>query len=166
MRTSGQGYGGADAARQKYAGMEKDDATGMAHTPWRKYDSFSGRWTSPDPYGGSMDVASPQSFNRYTYVNSDPVNKVDATGLMLSDIGVYQTNDPAEAQRLEHQSLRMFQMAINAQYAARFGGVVTYSGNQAHFEFAGPGGLGGSGCRSDRSRFIRRCTSNRLSQCN
>src|SRR5258708_1593220 len=68
MRTSGQGYGGGDNARQKYAGMETDDATSMAHTLWRQYDSFSGRWTAPDPYGGSMSVTSPQSFNRYTYV--------------------------------------------------------------------------------------------------
>jgi RHS repeat-associated protein len=61
-----------DAARQKYAGMEGDDATGMSHTLWRQYDSFAGRWTAPDPYGGSMSVASPQSFNRYSYVNNDP----------------------------------------------------------------------------------------------
>ena len=82
MRTPGQGYGAADAARQKYAGMESDDGSGMATTLWRKYDSSSGRWTSPDPYGGSMSVASPQSFNRYSYVGNDPVNMRDPSGLM------------------------------------------------------------------------------------
>ena len=87
MRTSGQGYSAGDNARQKYAGMESDDGSGMATTLWRKYDSSSGRWTSPDPYGGSMSVASPQSFNRYSYVNNDPVNKVDPTGLMLMQSG-------------------------------------------------------------------------------
>jgi RHS repeat-associated protein len=56
--------------------METDEATNMAHTLWRKYDGQSGRWTSPDPYGGSMTTADPQSFNRYTYVNNDPVNIV------------------------------------------------------------------------------------------
>jgi len=65
MRSSGQGYGAGDNARQKYAGMEGDDATGMSHTLWRQYDSFSGRWTAPDPYDGSMSAVSPQSFNRY-----------------------------------------------------------------------------------------------------
>lgn len=82
MRTPGQGYGAGDNARQKYAGMETDDTTGMAHTLWRQYDSRSGRWTAPDPYGGSMSVASPQSFNRYSYVDNDPINLTDPKGLV------------------------------------------------------------------------------------
>jgi RHS repeat-associated protein len=142
MRTAGQGYGGLDASRKKYASMEKDEATGMSHTLWRKYDSFSARWTTPDPYGGSMQLASPQSFNRYTYVNNDPVNHVDLTGLMLSDIGVYQTNDAGQARQADQASLRAFQMAINANWAARHGGVVVYKGNQAIFQYNGIGAAG------------------------
>lgn len=117
MRVSVPGYGGADGVRQKYAGMENDEASGMAHTLWRKYDSFSGRWTSPDPYGGSMTVENPQSLNRYTYVNNRPVTAFDPTGLMLSDIGVYQTADPFDAAQAERRSLRDLQLAVNAQYA-------------------------------------------------
>ena len=85
MRTSGQGYGAADAARQKYAGMESEDGSGMATTLWRKYDSSSGRWTSPDPYAASMTIANPQSFNRYSYVGNDPVNMRDPSGLMTKE---------------------------------------------------------------------------------
>jgi len=80
-RTSSQGYGGTDAIRQKYGLTERDDATGLDHTPWRKLESFSGRWTSPDPYNGSMTIVDPQSFNRYAHVQNDPVNFVDPSGL-------------------------------------------------------------------------------------
>jgi RHS repeat-associated protein len=81
MRSSSQGYGITDRNRQKYGLTERDDATGLDHTWWRKYESFAGRWTSPDPYRGSMTIATPQSFNRYNYTRNDPVNFVDPSGL-------------------------------------------------------------------------------------
>ena len=46
---------------------------------FRKYESFAGRWTSPDPLVGNL--GDPQSFNRYSYVQNDPANFVDPTGL-------------------------------------------------------------------------------------
>ncbi len=87
MRTSAQGYGQADSVREKYAGMEGDDSTGMEHTLWREYDNLSARWSAPDPYGGSISLASPQSFNRYSYVNNDPINLTDPAGLMAASEG-------------------------------------------------------------------------------
>jgi uncharacterized protein RhaS with RHS repeats len=48
-------------------------------TWWRKYGSLSGRWTSPDPLGGS--IGDPQSFNAYSYAGNDPVNLIDPSGL-------------------------------------------------------------------------------------
>jgi RHS repeat-associated protein len=119
MRTAGQGYGAGDASRRKYADMENDDATGLLHTLWRQYDSYSARWTAPDPYGGSIMVADPQSFNRYAYVNGDPMNHVDPLGLMLSDMGIYQTEDPEQAKLAEHQSLRDLQKSVNDDYTRR-----------------------------------------------
>jgi len=63
LRTPARGYGGADSTRQKYSGMKRDD-NGLNHTLWRKYEQKAGRWTTPDPYNGSMSVSDPQSFNR------------------------------------------------------------------------------------------------------
>jgi RHS repeat-associated protein len=80
LRTTGQKYDVSDSTRQKYALTERD-ATGLDHTDWRKYDNSAGRWTSPDPYNGSMAVDDPQSFNRYSYTQNDPVNFVDPSGL-------------------------------------------------------------------------------------
>lgn len=81
LRNSGQGYGAVDLSRQRYAGMERDEATGLEHTGWRKYESLAGRWTSPDPYSGSMSLGDPQSLNRYNYVQNDPINLTDPAGL-------------------------------------------------------------------------------------
>ncbi len=79
LRTASQKYSVTDKVRQRFAMTERDEATGLDHTLFRKYDSFAGRWTSPDPLGGS--IANPQSFNYYTYAANDPVNAVDPLGL-------------------------------------------------------------------------------------
>ena len=89
MRTAAQGYSAADNVRQRYADTRLDEATGLDHTLWRKLETRSGRWTTPDPYGRSMRVPDPQSFNRYAYVHNDPVNFVDPSG--LNEEGPYDT---------------------------------------------------------------------------
>ena len=82
MRTTAQQFGAMDQNRMRYALTEKDEATGLDHTWFRKYENASGRWTTPDPMGGS--TSDPQTFNRYAYVANDPVNMVDPSGLMGS----------------------------------------------------------------------------------
>jgi RHS repeat-associated protein len=89
LRSGTQGYGASDTNRQKYGLTERDDATGLDHTWWRKYESTAGRWTSPDPLAGSL--ADPQSFNRYSYTQNDPVNFVDPSGLNPAAPGSYFT---------------------------------------------------------------------------
>ena len=49
----------------------------------RYYASTLGRFTSPDPYGGSADGKDPQSWNRYSYVQDDPVNHNDPSGMYM-----------------------------------------------------------------------------------
>jgi RHS repeat-associated protein len=46
----------------------------------RYYNSNFGRFWSPDP-GGNAHANDPQSWNRYSYVGSDPVNRSDPSGL-------------------------------------------------------------------------------------
>ncbi len=93
MRPSAQGFKAVDSLglvpdriRQRYAMTERDDTSGLDHTWWRKYENRSGRWTSPDPYLGSMTIGDPQSFNRFAYVRNDPVNLVDPSGLTASGV--------------------------------------------------------------------------------
>jgi RHS repeat-associated protein len=79
MRTTTQQFGAMDQSRARYALTYKDEATGLDHTWFRKYENASGRWTGPDPLAGN--AAYPQSLNAYTYGNNDPVNLTDPTGL-------------------------------------------------------------------------------------
>ena len=81
--TTPQGYSVSNPIRQQYAMTERDSPTGLNHTWFRKSDSSSGRWTSPDPNHGSMSIGDPQSTNRYAYVENDPVNSIDPAGLEL-----------------------------------------------------------------------------------
>jgi RHS repeat-associated protein len=82
QRSVEQGYSVGKVARQGYGLTERDDATGLDHTWFRKNESSAGRWTSPDPYNGSMSSGDPQSFNRYSYVQNEPTNFVDPSGLL------------------------------------------------------------------------------------
>lgn len=81
LRTVEQGYSADKATRQGYGLTENDSATGQQHTWFRKLEPQAGRWSSPDPYNGSMSVGDPRTFNRYAYVEGDPVNGIDPSGL-------------------------------------------------------------------------------------
>lgn len=47
VRSANQGFGTSNSLRQKYGLTERDDATGLDHTWFRKHENQSGRWTSP-----------------------------------------------------------------------------------------------------------------------
>lgn len=64
----------------KFTGLERDSESNLDHTSFRQYETF-GRWLSPDPYLGSMDLTNPQSLNRYAYVTNNPLSLVDRNGL-------------------------------------------------------------------------------------
>jgi RHS repeat-associated protein len=85
-RTVNQGFGVDTSTRHGYGLTESDDASGQQHTWFRKLETEAGRWSSPDPYKGSLSIGDPQSFNRYSYVGNQPTNLVDPTGLMCYNV--------------------------------------------------------------------------------
>lgn len=89
LRTAAQGYGSPSPTRQGYGLTENDAASGQQHTWFRKLETQAGRWGSPDPYNGSMSLGDPQSFNRYSYVRSEPTNFVDPSGLATTICTIY-----------------------------------------------------------------------------
>ena len=61
-----------------FAGGLYDPDTGLVRFGARDYDAEIGRWTNRDPigFGGGLS-------NLYEYVNNDPVNLIDVTGLQV-----------------------------------------------------------------------------------
>ncbi|MEJ2082306.1 MAG: RHS repeat-associated core domain-containing protein [Acidobacteriota bacterium] len=73
----GERYAGTQTPHQ-YTGKERDNESGLDYFGARYYASAHGRWMSVDPV--VRQQADPQSLNRYSYVRSDPMNKIDVDG--------------------------------------------------------------------------------------
>ncbi|HEX7961740.1 MAG TPA: RHS repeat-associated core domain-containing protein [Terriglobales bacterium] len=65
----------------KFTDLEHDSESNLEHTWFRQLSSTQGRWLTPDPYMGSMDLTNPQSLNRYAYVMNNPMDLTDPLGL-------------------------------------------------------------------------------------
>jgi RHS repeat-associated protein len=71
----------ADTVNQKFTGKERDLETGLDYFGARYFSSAQGRFTSPDPLGGSL--IDPQSLNKYSYVRNNPLTFTDPTGMYV-----------------------------------------------------------------------------------
>jgi RHS repeat-associated protein len=78
---TGRTSGNAAFQPHRFTSYERDANAGD-DAMFRRYQSAWTRFSQPDPYEGSYDLTDPQSFNRYAYVQNDPVNYVDPTGLI------------------------------------------------------------------------------------
>jgi RHS repeat-associated protein len=78
-----------EAFQPRHFTTYEQDSIGSHDAMHRRYNRWWARFEQPDPYGGSYELTNPQSFNRYSYVQNDPVNFVDPTGLDPDD-----PNDP------------------------------------------------------------------------
>ncbi len=81
--TSGTRTGcyGADVAKQKFTGKERDQETGLDYFGARYLSGAQGRFTSPDPKQfTARTVSSPQKWNKYVYVRNNPFVLIDPDG--------------------------------------------------------------------------------------
>lgn len=67
-----------------YAGQQQDP-TGLSYMHARYYDPTTGTFTSHDTYPANLN--NPQTINRYTYVQDNPINYIDPTGLSSCEAG-------------------------------------------------------------------------------
>src|ERR1017187_9957814 len=73
--------------REKFGTYFRDPAAngGLDYADQRYYATATGRFLTPDPDGLSgASPTSPTTWNRYAYVNGDPANSTDRTGLLSS----------------------------------------------------------------------------------
>lgn len=77
-RTAIPGYAAADKLRQQFSGKERDTETQLDYFGARYYASTYGRFTGVDP--GPFTPADPQNFNRYAYVQNNPLKFIDPNG--------------------------------------------------------------------------------------
>jgi len=68
--------------RQNFTGYERDGETGLDYAQARYYAKNLGRFNSVDPLMGSAAATVPQSWNRYLYVENNPLVYIDDTGLL------------------------------------------------------------------------------------
>jgi RHS repeat-associated protein len=94
----GEPKSGTAATEQfAFATYWEDSETGLDYAMNRYYSSTLGRFLSPDPYkannGGPGDPKDPQSWNRYAYVENDPVSRNDRSGTCWATVSVTGESD-------------------------------------------------------------------------
>jgi len=82
LRSAGNGYV-LDVVRQKFTGYERDSETGLDFAEARYYANLQGRFASPDIVFADQDIATPQSWNLYSYVRNNPLAYIDPSGREL-----------------------------------------------------------------------------------
>jgi RHS repeat-associated protein len=65
--------------KHRFTNYERDAESGTDYAVNRQYSTNTGRFLRPDPVQGS--ITNPQSLNRYSYSNNDPINLSDPLGL-------------------------------------------------------------------------------------
>jgi RHS repeat-associated protein len=72
-----------DVSRAGFTSQTMLSRTGLIHMNGRLYDANSARFVSPDPL--VADPSNPQSYNRYSYVNNNPLSLTDPTGFQAGE---------------------------------------------------------------------------------
>jgi RHS repeat-associated protein len=94
----GESWYNASNDKLFFTTYERDSESGNDYAIARYDISRLGRFSSPDPFAGS--VSDPQSLNRYAYVRNDPIDLVDPLGLSTICF-VYWTGDPEEPVKIK-----------------------------------------------------------------
>jgi len=78
---------GTSDVAYKYTGKERDSTTDLYFYEARYYDPVLGRFLTPDTF--VPNARNPQSFNRYSYANNNPIIFIDPTGHFFKSISKF-----------------------------------------------------------------------------
>lgn len=67
-----------------YTGHVNDPETNLVYMQGRYYDPTTGHFLSVDPV--ALEAGNTFNFNRYDYVNNNPINHIDPTGKCVEDL--------------------------------------------------------------------------------
>ena len=73
--------------KHHFTSYERDGEAGPDYAVNRQYAQSIGRFSRPDPLSSTGKKESPQTWNRYAYATSDPINMKDPLGLFLGCVG-------------------------------------------------------------------------------
>jgi RHS repeat-associated protein len=123
-----------------YAGGFWDAESNADHFGAREYGKTQGRWLSPDPAGiGAVDPKNPQTWNRYAYVNNNPMSLTDPTGKYVSGCALVQISCFKKIARFEQAR----QKDLNSKNSRVRAGADAYGNfgqeNGVHVNFANLG---------------------------
>ena len=78
----------------KFATYVRDSVSGLDYADQRSHVPGVGRFTTTDPYQAGGGAGSPGSWNRYAYVEGDPIDFNDARGTSRCSVVSVQTTYP------------------------------------------------------------------------
>jgi RHS repeat-associated protein len=67
--------------KKRFTSYERDSESGLDYVVNRQYSPSVGRFFQADPYRANGYKVDPQSWNRYSYTQNEPINRVDPIGL-------------------------------------------------------------------------------------
>ena len=87
---------------------------GLNHMNGRVEDAILGRFLSPDPH--VTDPTNPQNYNRYSYVNNNPLTFSDPTGFAPKNLNTRANRTDGDDSEIDWTAeLAMFRNAVNFQ---------------------------------------------------
>ena len=123
-------YGSPTNNKWFFTSYKRDGTIGDDDAQARRYQYIWGRFDSPDPIMGNP--ADPQSWNRYTYVQNDPIDWTDPRGMqVMCPISICGGSAPGSGV----DPTFSFGPSFNSVWSAAISGLLF---NAVEYDFSGP----------------------------